>query len=329
MILLSNINKYSDDSFTLNERKVYTYEYPRPSVAADCVIFGFDGREINVLLIERGGEPFKGDWALPGGFLKMDETIEQCARRELMEETNVNCSYLEQFKVYSKVDRDPRTRVLSVAFFALVRKSDYDVIGGDDAVRAAWFVWNALPTLAFDHATIITDARERLRERLATKPIAFRLLDVTFKMSELQRIYELINCEVYDRRNFQKKMLSTGFLAQEGTNTAREQSRPAQLFSFREEAYKEMEREAREDAEAEFKNKDKEAATAPYASEEIKMIFEQAREAFDRKVCFSYTNDNFCSLLVPDRQDAEPEETKEPKEAKKAKKKRFKFPFDF
>ena len=329
MILLSNINKDSDDSFTLNERKVYTYEYPRPSVAADCVIFGFDGREINVLLIERGGEPFKGDWALPGGFLKMDETIEQCARRELMEETNVNCSYLEQFKVYSKVDRDPRTRVLSVAFFALVRKSDYDVIGGDDAVRAAWFVWNALPTLAFDHATIITDARERLRERLATKPIAFRLLDVTFKMSELQRIYELINCEVYDRRNFQKKMLSTGFLAEEGTNPSREQSRPAQLFSFREEAYKEMEREAREDAEAEFKNESRDAANMQIAKEDIEMMIQPMEDASDSMERFNEKNIKCCFMHAPTIQKAEPEETKEPTEAKKAKKKRFKFPFDF
>ena len=148
-------------------------------------------------------------------------------------------------------------------------------------------------------------------------------------MSELQRIYELINCEVYDRRNFQKKMLSTGFLAEEGTNTAREQSRPAQLFSFREEAYKEMEREAREDAEAEFKNESRDAANMQIAKEDIEMMIQPMEDASDSMERFNEKNIKCCFMHAPTIQKAEPEETKEPKEAKKAKKKRFKFPFDF
>ena len=191
---------------------MYTYKYPHPAVTTDSVIFGFDGSSINILLIERGGEPCKGAWALPGGFLNMDETVEEGAKRELHEETNIEDVYLEQFHVFSDVNRDPRERVLTVAFFALVSKNELQVVAGDDASNARWFEWNHLPTLAFDHAEIIRMARERLQEKLRVSPIAFRLLDREFKMNELQRIYELIHEKKYDRRNFQRKMEASGFL---------------------------------------------------------------------------------------------------------------------
>jgi len=218
------------------ENNTYCYKYPHPSVTTDCVIFGFDGKELNILLVERGLEPYKGYWALPGGFLKMDETIEECAKRELKEETNIDNLFVEQFHVFSDVKRDPRERVVTVAFFALVRKSDYQVIGGDDAAKAAWFNWEELPPLAFDHSEIIDMARKRLREKLVLQPIAFKLLDEKFKMSELQRLYELINGTKYDRRNFQRKMVSTGFLAEEET-AQYEVGRPAQMFCFEEDKY--------------------------------------------------------------------------------------------
>lgn len=217
---------------------MYSYNYPHPAVTTDCAIFGFDGKELHVLLVERGIEPYKGLWALPGGFLKMDETAEQGAKRELMEETGVEKVYLEQFHTFTAVDRDPRERVLTIAYYALVRKSDYHLIAGDDAAKAAWFSIDELPPLAFDHKDIIRMARERLKEKLATKPIAFKLLDEKFKMSELQRLYEIINGTSYDRRNFQKKMIATGLLAEEGLNPIPEQSRAATLYSFKEEEYK-------------------------------------------------------------------------------------------
>ena len=112
------------------EDLLYRYKFPHLAVATDCVVFGYDGKSLYVLLVERGLEPYKGYWALPGGFLRMDETVEQCAKRELMEETNVTDVYLKQFNVFSDVNRDPRERILSVAFLALVKKSDYRVIGG-------------------------------------------------------------------------------------------------------------------------------------------------------------------------------------------------------
>ncbi len=192
---------------------MFIYKYPRPSVATDSVVFGFDGRELFVLLIERGVEPFKGSWALPGGFLKPDETVEDCARRELEEETGARPEYLEQFHVFSKPSRDPRTRVLSVAFYALVRKSEFRLIAGDDAAKACWYSLDALPPLAFDHASIIESARRKLREVIHTRPIAFKLLDKKFSMPELQRVYELITGQSYDRRNFARKMSSSGVLA--------------------------------------------------------------------------------------------------------------------
>ena len=190
----------------------YVYDYPRPAVTADCVIFGFDGRELKVLLIERGVEPFVGMWALPGGFMRMNETIEECARRELAEETGVTRVYLEQFHVFSGTKRDPRGRVVTVAFMALVRPDDYHVVGGDDAVRAMWFGTEMLPPLAFDHQEIIEFARDYLREVLRIRPVAFKLLDEVFTVDELRQVYEAINGTSYDRRNFQRKLMQSDIL---------------------------------------------------------------------------------------------------------------------
>lgn len=203
-------NNYTN-SIKMSE-KMYSYKYPHAAVTTDSVVFGYDGKDLHILLIERGIDPFKGSWALPGGFLKMDETVEEGALRELNEETGVADLYLEQFHVFSTVDRDPRERVITVAFYALVRKSDYKVIAGDDAVRACWFPSDELPPLAFDHEEIIAMAKEELRRKLRLEPIAFKLLDDSFTLGELQRLYELINGRTYDRRNFQKKMLSSGYL---------------------------------------------------------------------------------------------------------------------
>ena len=139
----------------------YTYKYPRPAVTADCVVITKEV-EPKVLLIQRGIDPYKGCWAFPGGFMNMDETTEQCAIRELEEETGLKISNLHQIGAYSKVDRDPRGRTITVAYLAIV-DSPLDVKGQDDAANAAWFPINALPTLAFDHADIMADAIKLLR----------------------------------------------------------------------------------------------------------------------------------------------------------------------
>lgn len=188
----------------------YTYDYPRPAVATDCVVFGFNGRELQILLIERGNEPFKGCWAFPGGFMNMDETAEQGALRELQEETGLAINRIKQLGAFTDVQRDPRGRVVSIAFYALVRPAE--VIGGDDATEARWFSLDDVPRLAFDHDYILRKAMQQLRKDIHFEPIGFELLNKSFTMPELQRLYEAILGVHFDRRNFEKKMLQTGIL---------------------------------------------------------------------------------------------------------------------
>ena len=140
----------------------YIYDYPRPAVTTDCVVFGIDGRDIKVLLIERGNEPYKGCWAFPGGFLNMDENAEQGALRELKEETGLDLKDIKQVGAYSDVDRDPRDRVITIAFYAITKVSE--VAGDDDAAKAQWFSLNEIPRLAFDHDQILRDALQKMRE---------------------------------------------------------------------------------------------------------------------------------------------------------------------
>ena len=151
------------------ETQKYTYDYPRPAVTTDCVVFGMDNQDLKVLLIERGWEPYKGTWAFPGGFLNMDETAEQGALRELKEETGLDLRYIKQVGAFSDVNRDPRTRVITIAFYALTKISE--VQGGDDAAKAQWFSLNELPRLAFDHELILREARMKLREDLSKNRI--------------------------------------------------------------------------------------------------------------------------------------------------------------
>ena len=192
------------------EEQKYTYKYPRPAVTTDCVVFGFDGHDLKILLIERGIEPYKGSWAFPGGFLNMEETAEQGALRELKEETGLDLRYLKQVGAFSDVHRDPRDRVITIAFYALAKKAD--VKGGDDAAKAQWFAINDVPHLAFDHDYILRKAMQKLREDIHFEPIGFGLLDEQFTIPELQRLYEAILGVQFDRRNFYKKILQTGIL---------------------------------------------------------------------------------------------------------------------
>lgn len=190
--------------------ELYSYKYPRAAITTDCVIFGYDGQNLKVLLIKRGAEPFKDKWAFPGGFLKMNETLEEGARRELMEETSFCPDVLEQFHAFSSINRDPRERVITVAFYALVKPGE--VRGGDDAAEAQWFNIHEMPPLAFDHNEIFKMALKHLRERIHFEPIGFDLLGDTFTLPQLQRVYETILDTTFDRRNFQRKMMMNDLL---------------------------------------------------------------------------------------------------------------------
>lgn len=198
---------------TDNTEFKWRYKYPHFANTADCVIFGFDKVELKVLLIQRRLDPFKGEWAFPGGFMMPnDESIEACAQRELKEETGVDNVPIFQFGVYSSKGRDPRERVITNAFGALVRPEKLSVIGGDDADKAEWFPVKNHPKLAFDHEKILQDALKYMQRNIYFKPIGFNLLGETFTMPELQRMYEIILGVQFDRRNFDKKMNSLGIL---------------------------------------------------------------------------------------------------------------------
>ena len=217
------------------EEKKYCYKYPHPAVTTDCVIFGFDGSELQVLLIERGIEPFKGKWAFPGGFLNMDETAQEGALRELKEETGLENAYIEQFNTYSDPGRDPRERVITIAHYALVRIQE--VKGGDDAAKAQWFPIDKVPQLAFDHDKILRDAMRKLRERIHFEPIGFELLPEKFTMRDLQILYESILGVKFDRRNFAKKMMHYELLNQLDETVRPTAKRDALLYSFNKENY--------------------------------------------------------------------------------------------
>lgn len=216
----------------------FCYKYPHPAVTADCVIFGFDGVAIKVLLIQRGIGPFKGKWAFPGGFMNMDETAEECAKRELEEETGLTSASVEQFYCFSDVNRDPRERVITIAHYALVKLSD--VRGGDDAASARWFAMDEIPSLAFDHDRILRMAINVLKERICFEPIGFELLPEVFTMSELQNLYEAILGVKFDRRNFYNKMLKLGILAEAEPRPAGASSRIPSKYRFNKEKYDEL-----------------------------------------------------------------------------------------
>ena len=220
------------------EEKKYCYKYPHPAVTTDCVIFGFDGEELKVLLIERGITPYKGHWAFPGGFLNPNETAEEGARRELREETGLDSAHIEQLHTYSTPDRDPRERVITIAYIALVRIQD--VRGGDDAADAGWFPVENVPPLAFDHAEILRDALRRLRERIYFYPLGYELLPEKFTLKELQTLYEAVLGVQFDRRNFAKKMQRLDILTQLDETVWPTPKREAKLYSFNIEKYNEL-----------------------------------------------------------------------------------------
>lgn len=190
----------------------YSYAYPRSALTVDCVVFGLDEYELKVLLIQRDIPPFEGRWALPGGFVHVDESIDDAARRELREETGVDRIFLEQLYTFGAVGRDPRERVVTVAYYALVNLADHPVAANTDARSASWFPVYDVPDLAFDHDEILEMAYDRLRNKIRYKPIGFELLPRKFTLSQIQRLYEKILDTPLDKRNFRKKILKMDVL---------------------------------------------------------------------------------------------------------------------
>ena len=223
----------------------FTYEYARPALTVDCVVFGLDAEGLKVLLVERDLEPFKGRWALPGGFVHVDESVDDAARRELREETGLADVFLEQLYTFGAVGRDPRNRVVSVAYYALVNLSDQPPARGATDVRdAKWFpvakVTAKAPPLAFDHADILAVAWERLKGKVRYQPIGFELLPRKFTLSQLQRLYETVLGRPLDKRNFRKKILSMGLLVELDEFQQDVAHRAARLYQFDEAKYQRL-----------------------------------------------------------------------------------------
>jgi 8-oxo-dGTP diphosphatase len=212
----------------------YTYDHPRPAVTVDMILFAYQNGELTVLLIRRTHEPFRGRWALPGGFIGENEDLSDAARRELKEETNVSNVYLEQLYTFGEPGRDPRSRVITVAYFALLSTDEVaqqHVRSGSDAGEARWWSIYDLPELAFDHQQILNYALQRLRWKLEWTALGFLLLPSEFTLSELQKVYETVLSEPLDKRNFRRKILSADVLEETGNMRAGDH-RPAKLYRF-------------------------------------------------------------------------------------------------
>ncbi|GAB4521159.1 MAG: NUDIX domain-containing protein [Anaerolineales bacterium] len=219
----------------------YTYSHPRPALTVDVVIFTLQEGELRVLLVQRAQPPFQGMWALPGGFVNVEESLEDAALRELSEETGLagEC-YLEQLYTYGDPQRDPRERVVSVTYFSLV--SGDRVLAGpekSDAQSARWLPVNDLPPLAFDHTEIVHYALRRLRYKLEYTAVGFELLPEQFTLTELQQTYEIILDEPLDKRNFRRRILEANVI--EATDDLRSgPGRPARLYRYRKDAIAEV-----------------------------------------------------------------------------------------
>jgi len=230
-----------------NERSSFSYSHPRPSVTVDCVIFGIDANGgLSLLLVRRRSAPFRAMWALPGGFVRVrddgdqGEGVDEAARRELKEETSLSISYLEQLCTFGTPGRDPRGRVISVAYMALVREGDHSVVGGSDAAEARWHpiasVLNEAIPLAFDHREIVRTAFSRLQAKIRYAPIGFNLLPPAFTLSDLQHLYEAILQRSLDKRNFRRRILAMNILAPSGRQKG-VPHRAAALYRFDKRAY--------------------------------------------------------------------------------------------
>jgi len=222
--------------------KRFSYAHPRAGLTVDAVVFGFDAGELKVLLIQRENPPFAGRWALPGGYVHMDEALEAAVRRELAEETGVRLAYLEQLYTFGAVKRDPRDRIVSVAYYALVKLSDQRIQAATDARDVAWFPVSHRPPLAFDHDEILRVALTRLKGKVRYQPIGFELLPPKFSLSEIQHLYETILATPLDKRNFRRKILAMDLLRELDEVQRDVAHRAARLYRFDKQRYHELTR---------------------------------------------------------------------------------------
>jgi 8-oxo-dGTP diphosphatase len=220
---------------------MHTYNYPRPALTVDCIVFGLDAElDLKIMLIKRDISPFQGEWAIPGGFVRMDETLEQAALRELQEETGIHDVFLEQLYTFGDLDRDPRDRTITVSYYALINLVEQQIQAATDASEANWFRISEIPKLAFDHDRILQTAIARLRGKIRYEPIGFELLPQKFTLTQLQKLYETVLDRQLDKRNFRKKILGMDLLIDTNELEQGVSHRAAKLYRFDENKYLEL-----------------------------------------------------------------------------------------
>ncbi len=212
-------------------------------LTVDAVVFGYENENIYLLLIKRKYEPFKDQWALPGGYVKDEESLEEAVERELKEESGVEINFLEQLYTFGSVDRDPRGRVVSVSFYGLVRPDKFQISAATDAKEVRWFALSEIPEVAFDHKNIIQSGIERLRSKIKYEPIGFELLDIQFPFSDLEKLYSALLGEPVDRRNFRKKIKELNILDELEGTVSTGPGRPAKLFEFNKKRFFQLKKE--------------------------------------------------------------------------------------
>ena len=212
----------------------FSYPYPHPAVTADVVVFTIRDGRLSILLIRRANPPYQGDWALPGGFLDIDEDLDACAARELAEETGISGVYLEQLYTFGATHRDPRERVISVTYYALVPQDALATPrAASDAAEVGWHAFDDLPPLAFDHTKIAEMAHRRLVAKLDYSTIAFQFMPEAFTLSELQCVYQALRNQPLDKRNFRKRILSLDLIEETGRMRRNGKHRPAREYRVR------------------------------------------------------------------------------------------------
>ena len=218
----------------------YTYEFPRPALTVDIVVFALQGGHLQVMLVRRDMKTLAGAWALPGGWVRVDETLEDAARRELQAGTGLTDVFLEQLYTFGDLDRDRCERVVTVAYYALVNLTGQVVQAGSDTDDTAWFPIHEPPEMAFYHDGILNMAYERLRGKVRYQPIGFELLPDKFSLGQLQHVYEVILDRKLDKRNFRKKVLSMEFFVALNEIEKDVSHRAAQLYRFDKRKYERL-----------------------------------------------------------------------------------------
>lgn len=225
-----SVNSFSTCRADMSDPSPHRYKHPHPAVAVDVVIFTLLQDQLQLLLIQRGVEPHRGEWALPGGFVRIDEDLAEAAHRELREETGIGQAYLEQVAAFGNPKRDPRERVISVAYFAILSPEKVALRAGSDARAVAWHACASLPPVAFDHAQIIAAAKAKLADRISRTTVALEFLPTEFTLTELQQVFESVRGETIDKRNFRKWVNTLSFLKPTGRLRRGGQHRPAALY---------------------------------------------------------------------------------------------------